>query len=62
MYVNNRYNAEFHYEFPNAYHASVYKHYVDDILGSCEDETLELTKHVIIVQKGGFDICKWLSN
>ncbi|WP_253302436.1 DUF1759 domain-containing protein [Wolbachia endosymbiont of Psylliodes chrysocephala] len=65
QYVKNKNASEFKTQFPEAYHAILNKHYVDDYLDSCdsESEAIKLIDNVILVhKKGGFLMRNWLSN
>ncbi|XP_062557548.1 uncharacterized protein LOC134222413 [Armigeres subalbatus] len=65
QFVKNTNADRFTNEFPEAHHAIIKSHYVDDMLISVdsEDQAIQLAKHVRHVhQQGGFVIRNWISN
>ncbi|XP_055712962.1 uncharacterized protein LOC129807608 [Phlebotomus papatasi] len=64
-YVKNKNAEEYAEEFPEATREIVENHYVDDYLGSADDETsaIKLIKDVVHVHKmGGFEIRNFVSS
>ncbi|XP_055632506.1 uncharacterized protein LOC129772981 [Toxorhynchites rutilus septentrionalis] len=65
QYVKNTNAKRFEQDYPNAVHAIINKHYVDDMLVSVEteEEAIILAKNVKRIHKaGGFEMRNWLSN
>ncbi|XP_055623321.1 uncharacterized protein LOC129766749 [Toxorhynchites rutilus septentrionalis] len=65
QYVKNTHAKQFEQEFPEAVHAIVHQHYVDDMLISAETEekAIQLVKDIKnIHESGGFQMRKWVSN
>ncbi|XP_062700521.1 uncharacterized protein LOC134284941 isoform X2 [Aedes albopictus] len=65
QYVKNTHAKKFEQEFPEAVHAIVHDHYVDDMLISVETEekAIQLATEVKgIHERGGFEMRNWVSN
>ncbi|XP_053686350.1 uncharacterized protein LOC128735897 [Sabethes cyaneus] len=65
QYVKNTNARRFEQELPEALHAIVYQHYVDDMLISAETEeqAVQLATDVkMIHEAGGFEMRNWVSN
>ncbi|XP_062707432.1 uncharacterized protein LOC134287995 [Aedes albopictus] len=65
QYVKNTHAQQFEQEFPEAVHAIVHDHYVDDMLISVETEekAIQLATEVKEIHEcGGFEMRNWVSN